>query len=273
MRRLSTISLFMFVLISCQQASQSSNDTDSSATIPSAAKRINAFSPTTISRLEAAKLIADFLNHPKLGPYGVYNTLGGVFERSVFELDDTKAGSLLWFCFNSKEAEGRQWYLAASKVPGYTPAVTREAAGELWKPYDYFSYTGPTTSEGEVLKFIETHKHGGSGQSPEVSQGEVRVHTEDFVQHLLPLFDEEPSWLLKHPFGYFGEMSSDFQIRKLLSQPGVAGVRYYFGYDEKDAVGKEISNKIRVILVAVDENGNNILGSNAETDTILSQTL
>lgn len=218
-----------------------------------------------ISREEAAKYISDLLNHPKLGPYAIDNDLGGIFERSVFELDDTRAGALLWFCYNTKEPVDRQWYLAASKVTGYTPAITRQASGNLWKPYDYFRYSGPGTSVPEVVKFIEEHQYGGPGKSPLVSQEDVWLQVEAFTKILLPTFDPDPAKLQKYSFSFFGEMSEDFQLRKMLAQPGAVGVRYYFGYEERNVFGREINNKIRVILVAIDQYGKNIL-SNKDGD-------
>lgn len=273
MRRLLTALIAIAIFISCgRQGSQTSEPPDtvgaeSLASTQATPHRLSSI----ISREEAAKLISAFLNHPKLGPYGVDKNLGGIFEKSVFDLDDTRAGSLLWFCYNTKEPVEKQWYLAASKVTGYTPAVTREASDDLWKPYDYFKYTGSSTGIPEVLKFIESHQYGAPGKSPLVPQAEVRIQVEDFMQILLPTFDPDPARLQKYSFSFFGEMSEDFQIRKLLAQPGVAGVRYYFGYEEKDEYGMEINNKIRVILVAIDQYGNNVLGDRGDDDDIMIQ--
>jgi hypothetical protein len=222
-----------------------------------------------ITRGEAAKLMSAFLNHPKLGSYAVQKNVGGIFERSVFELDDTKAGALLWFCYDAKESEEKQWYLAATKVTGYTPAVTRDATDELWKPYDFFKYTGPGTSVPDVIKFIETHQYGEPGKSPVVSAAEVRVQVEDFMKVLLPTFDPDPEKLQKYPFTFFGEMSEDFQIRKLLAQPGAVGIRYYYGYQETDDNGKDLNNKIRVIMCAIDQYGKNILGTKGDDGDIM----
>jgi hypothetical protein len=98
---------------------------------------------------------------------------------------------------------------------------------------------------------------------------EVRVQVEDFTRVFLPTMDPDPSQLQKYPFTFFGEMSEDFQIRKMLSQPGAVGVRYYFGYQEKDDYGKDLSNKIRVIMCAIDQDGKNILGTKGDDGDIM----
>jgi len=258
MRRLLTVLSAIIFLISC---AQQSSDTQQ--------KKPRKGLGAIITRVEAAKLISAFLNHPKLGSYAREKDLGGIFEKSVFDLDDTRAGSLLWFCYNAKEPENRQLYLAASKVTGYTPAVTRDATDDLWKPYDFFRYTESSGSETEVLKYLESHQYGAPGKSPLISQAEVRIQTEDFMKTFLPNFDPDPRQLMEYSFCFFGEMSEDYQIRKLVTQPGVAGIRYYFGFQEKDEHGKEINNKIRVIMVAIDIYGKNILGNKDAGDDIM----
>jgi hypothetical protein len=227
--------------------------------------------PSMITRGEAAKMISAFLNHPGLGPYGIDKNLGGIFDRFVFELDETKAGSLLWFCYNDKETPEKQLYLAASKVSGYTPNVTRQATDILWKPYDYFKYTGSSTSEAAVLEFIETHEYGTPGQSPMVPEAIVRARVNDFMTNLLPTFSPHPADLLEYSFSFFGEMSCDFQIRQLLAQDGAIGVRYYLGYEAFDE-GVEVNNKIRIILVAIDKFGRNILGAENDEEMMLQKS-
>jgi len=269
MRRLSTALTAIVLLVSCGQQTNNTQQPDSLATpkgSAQAAKRSAGNVTSIISRYEAAVMISAFLNQPNLGEYAIDKTLGGIFERSVFELDDTKAGALLWFCFNQKEPGDRQWFLAASKAGGYTPAVTREASDDLWKPYDFFKYTGASKDTTDVLTFIESHQYGAPGKSPVLPQAEARMQVEDFMTTLLPSFDPKPGQLMKYPFCFFGEMSADFQIKKLLDQPGAIGVRYYFGYENKNEYGYEINNKIRVILVAIDKYGKNILLGNKDGD-------
>ncbi len=275
MRRLLTAWLAIAFLFSCgKQQSQPNESTQQqplvTAPVPARNKTTNNLSHR-INRDEAARLVAAYLNHPNLGPYATQSNLGGLFDLSVFHLSPDDAGSLLWYCYDEKESPGKQLYLAASKASGYTPSVTKEATDDLWKPYDYFRYTGSGTTEADVLKFITGHTYGKAGMSPKVPQKQVRQQSSDFMTEWLPQMDSDPSHLMKYSFGFFGEMSSDFQIRKLIAQPGAVGVRYYFGLEEKDSEGIEINNKIRVILVAVDEFGKNILSGTRDDDELMLQ--
>ena len=58
--------------------------------------------------------------------------------------------------------------------------------------------------------------------------------------------------------GYTGYFNYAATVRAMFREEGCAGIRYFFGYADYDRDGNKLDNRIRLILVGVDEDGNNL---------------
>jgi hypothetical protein len=209
---------------------------------------------------EATKLIKSYLKQPLL-PNKKQQTVGGILPTSTFKLgDDTpgkKAGILLWFCY-----DGTKIFVALDKIDHYDENNTPKAQdikSDFLPISDALFYL---TDNDDVIK----NDILGTPRTTEVSY-KSKEQIQKYNEMFLALKDTAGRPYCNYGYSCFANNEPQHYAAFLaLSDNGF--VRYYFGYDENEMS----NNRIRVILVACDKNGNKIKPKKQEQDPSLVET-
>ncbi len=222
----------------------------------------------------AISLVEAFVNQQELKSVATSKAMGGTINKislfgrpkiaSIFKLKmamliqppELYNGNMAWFCWNEFELNSLpSFFLAFEQNDSYetNPVPRYPDMRELMMPMSSFSY-----NEENVGYLLSNHQLDPS------QYNDVVVPRRDVMQYVQNFNDRGPDdangKFNKYPFAFFeNEKSGD--VQQFLNQPDIQFVRYYFGYDAKFIT----SNRIRIILVPVDSNGQNIFNDKAST--------
>lgn len=210
----------------------------------------------TISRTQADNILSNYLKETDLLKL-TDHTFGGTFPKdSVYTSDprDRSVGVRFWFCYNP--AGNPKVFLAGERLHSFTfPTTSDEPQDSMLFTVDAsFSYGGTLGGGGTVVMDYLEHNPIPLPASTltQVSKAEVITYANNFRQ----LVSGMPHYLDYNFTFFIYDNTKDFE--KFFAQPGMTHVRYFFGFDNSDAV-----NKIRVALVGVDATGRNLVGTNS----------
>ncbi len=206
-----------------------------------------------ITLAEAVDYLYNFNQNSDLLSIAQNTAFGGTFAAPTLPTDPDKG---LMFWFNWIDTVGaNQFFLAYQTYDDQGDGIRMELpvlSADLRIPDETFLYSPVGTSKTDIENFILNHDTKIPPQSTLTSQASVQGQTQDFLDHF-PSGTENRLNIRPHIFYSARSTGSDFA--DLLSQSGAAGLRYYFGLEPK----MSFINQIRIILVAVDSNGKNIL--------------
>ena len=199
----------------------------------------------------------------------VKNFVTGIFETSYFNLWRQNAhfsGVMFWFCYGKINGKGPdRLYLAAE--PKYEFIYPKE---------DHVIARGLSPLQESLLVPIEVKGKSLNGSNGNSILNEedgrpngqsVFENKNDILRKVYRFLSEKEFWdLNKYGHGYFEakENSLDFFDNFIGKQnDSTAYLKYYIGLDENEA-----PSKLRIFIVPVDENGNNIqtLKNNRSTE-------
>ena len=206
-----------------------------------------------ISLQEAAWYVYSFLRNPELGRLAKEEALGGTITKAglLRALPLKFKGAMGWFCRNmKKDPRFPPLFIAFEKGEydiGQVPPVPK--TDPLIYPIETFTFSSDL-SEENVRNMIFNDQRSFTDPDGEIYQ----VDLLDFINRL-PI-DPMGQPYNRYACSFF-ETEIDSDLRNFLSTPGLAAVRYYFGYNDSD-IYHNLSNRIRVIFIGVDAQGKNI---------------
>lgn len=217
----------------------------------------------------AKTLVNNFVSDSVLGQVAVNWALGGTVGKNHLQLPNQSTGVMAWFCLD-QSASGNQlpFFLAFEKFSNFTtnPYPSQPANSSLDVANSQFAYS-PGQPVGTLLK---THKESLANPINQVvTSAEVVQFINSFNQNFPK--DNNNEKFNKEPLAFFsneippGETSSDWD--QFISQPNLAAIRYYFGYDPT-----ETTNDIRIVMVGVNSQGENLLSGNSN-DLIIERQI
>ncbi|MBX2899811.1 MAG: hypothetical protein KF775_09170 [Cyclobacteriaceae bacterium] len=238
--------ILLAVLVACQ-AKKTDTETQSVAATAAAPSFFIALDP-------ASQMISDYLVHPTLD-LSRY-TLGGVFPVSDFMPDNKNEGLLMWYCFDTSR---KQIFMAIEPLHHYDTASLPKAPLQaiLKKPEQTFLYTNPSPAPADVKDFILNQKL--TGASANLGQAVAARYVKSFDSLMQKTQDAAGKSYQKYPLNYFIWWND---YKTFVSWAGTDGyIRYYYGFDEGHT-----PNRIRIVLIAADKNGNTITGAQARSE-------
>jgi len=206
-------------------------------------------------------LIYSFLRRQELEQVAKVEAIGGTVSKNSLRniigsaLEDTYEGAVAWLCRNNDHipVPGFPSLFLAFESAQYdtrnVPAMPED--DELITPRNIFKFEGSIT-ETAIKKWLSEHTIDESGKEDgAISKTQV-----------LKLINKMPNDPLASPYnryacGFFETRSSN-SVRDFLNTDGLEAVRYYFGFEDRDA-SHVLSNRIRLIFVGVDGAGKNIM--------------
>jgi hypothetical protein len=205
---------------------------------------------------KAATLISNFLEKTNYNKLAKEVAIGGAFDRKAFEIPNNKMGVLFWFCHNTDNNSGYpNLFLALEHVNGFdTDNPPTSPVNEMKSPDYVFKYSKPETDFIAVMQYIQSHKEGNQiNNKPNVTVAKAKEFVEGFKK-LIASKGDCATDNCKYPESYFDGIKGGYMEAFLSKNPVM--VRYYFGYDPKDA-----PNSIRVILIGTNSSGMNIVST------------
>jgi hypothetical protein len=233
--------------------------------------------PTTfkITTQQAVDLVTPFVTEAPLRDIAAGISLGGTIHKlSVFGaptivsyLANNKVrfadppkwfnGIMAWFCWNDADpVTYPPFFLAFEQHDSYRrDARTEHTDMEyLMRPKSTFTFPG-----GNVRDFLTNHQIDVSEyDDAEITREEVWKLSANFFAKF-PRNPINGEHFNPYPYGFF-ENKSLQDFKAFYMQPNVKFIRYYFGYDK--SADCEKSNRIRLVLVAVDKDGKNLFNDN-----------
>jgi hypothetical protein len=212
-----------------------------------------------ISFENAALLISDLFNIPEVGNLATTYALGGTFAVNDFTIGNDSSGVILWSCF--KPGSKPELFLAVERLKEYDTTNLSKAplSKILSRPAFTFKDNNTQHSPQAIGQYLETQVISNNG-STSIDNATVIKHIHSFDS----LLETLPEKYNVYPFSYF-QRNDDGVFEKFLDQARPNGfVRYYFGYD-----GTMAPNRIRVVLVAVDSSGKNIIKVGGEEAVLM----
>lgn len=176
------------------------------------------------------------------------NFMGTFLKEDLYVDKETNVGVKLWFCRNKADVD-HEFFVAAERVSQYAwPTVNDLPKGPVVRPENVLPYKGPTTNikDGDMMDYLATATWDTPALSVPISPGDVPTYIHDFNSVL--------GTYAKYPFAFF-IFDKDFTDKLCRSE--VKYIRYYFGFDSRDK-----PNALRVILIAADAYGNNLIDGN-----------
>lgn len=226
-----------------------------------------------ITFTEAENLISNFVNHATLGPIAQKNSLGGTIDKNSFQTQVSnpgfETGKMAWYCWNEDgSAPYHSFFLSFEQFNNFTssPYPGEPEHASLQAPKKIFKYSAGQ-SINDLLKNHQEVLANPINQG--ISKGDVQLHIKDFNLDFPK--DSSGNAFNQEPFGFInsddpgGGEKSDWEL--FLSQPGLVAIRYYFGLDESLSV-----NKIRIICIGVDTNGENMIPVDVNNALIIDKT-
>jgi len=219
-----------------------------------------------ISLKEAGIYLSNLLRESSLSTIPRNVAIGGTY--AVPTLPSTSGeGLMFWYNFVGVSPGVHDFFLTCQEYPNPGNRVTHRLPignDELLKPSETFTYNKISASPAECENYIENHNTGNTPTSRLIPKATVQSNVISFLRH----FPKDPNGFpyndRAHSFVSAEAGSGDFN--ELISQPSVGGVRYYFGLDsDVNAI-----NRLRIIFVAVDHGGANIIN---KTNPVILQRL
>jgi hypothetical protein len=209
----------------------------------------------------AAKLIYAFLNQPILYKIASKEAIGGTINKNVFNQGGGLIyyGSMGWYCRNLNGGEYPKFFLAfedGEYDPENVPKKPKNK--ELYYPKHTFTFDKEVFTETDVFNMLI------NDQFP--LQGECKIQKNQVLKFLenKPL-DHFGKKFNKYNCSFFeNNKVQDEDVSDFLKIKDMEAIRYYFGYYEGD-LPHSLSNRIRIILIAVDKTGKNIAPENILT--------
>ena len=204
----------------------------------------------------SALLVSNMLAIPALNRMAGSFAAGGTFPAYLFRVSPDSSGIILWYGFDPKTNEVFLSLEQLKKHDVYN--LPKGPAGRtLIRPA---TFTNAATNQFDKTS-VKAHLKNEVITTNEVRENDnttLRRRMNSFDSLLSTMPDSEGVKHNQYLFSFFHD-SRDGVFEKFLDQAGKDGyVRYYFGYDERD-----VPNRIRVILVAVDAQGRNVTSINA----------
>jgi len=205
----------------------------------------------------AALLVSDMLAIPALNKMAGSFAAGGTFPVELFRVSPDSSGIIFWYGF---DPDKKEVFLALEQLKNYDVyhLPTGPTGATLIRSASTFTSAVTTPFDRASVKSHLQNETITNNEIEEIDNVTLRRHMNSFDSLLSTMPDNKGEKYNEYLFSFFHD-SKDGTFEQFLSQAGKNGyVRYYFGYDEHDT-----PNRIRVILVAVDEQGKNITGTNA----------
>lgn len=203
---------------------------------------------------DAVKLISSFLNNDTLGQFAIKYGLGGEFPISLLEVGKDKVGIALWYCFDPASQE---IFLALEQFDEYPLSgrnlYTLPITTSLGRAENVFKYPPGTNNDFKsTLDFVKENHRTTQPSGKKIGRGDV----ETFMTNFNEIQTKDGSKLYaKYGFAFVTE-NEKYELEKFREKATSAGfVRYYFGYEVERGKNHRLKNKIRLILIACDEDG------------------
>jgi hypothetical protein len=206
-----------------------------------------------ISLEHAAWLIYAFLRQPDLNKIATNEAIGGTIDKTIFTPPQLSyKGGMAWYCRNYKNDPAFPSFFIAIEDGEYdigNVPVTPKSSKLVYSNAT-FAYTRKV-DEANVMDMLRTDKRAL------VPDGQI--NSIDVTRFLYGL----PNDPVGRPYNFypcsFFENRVNYEVSQFVSaNPDIVAVRYYFGYDDSDK-SYFTSNRIRIILIGVNANGENIL--------------
>jgi hypothetical protein len=208
----------------------------------------------TITLNQAATLISAFLNNKVLGPIGLNTAIGGVIDLDIPE--EGINGWTFWYAWNQDDGNFPEFFISyePNVYTDSSPDDMEPASDYLLKPYDDYIFNYPSSlgkTVQDVTDFLEDQKKEWE-TTKEEDEDIDKADVEEFAARFLTDFPVKDSI---NPFcSYAFTFMKGDEIDEFVDQGSY--VRYFFGYDDNVT-----PNQIRLILVSVDSDGSNQVGS------------
>lgn len=235
---------------------------------------------------EAAKLISNFLTDETfLRNVGRGRALGGILPIADFSISpDTISGVNMWFSHNGNNPTLPIFFLGVESTPNLDMTQTTPG-GDLRIPgiASTFTYTESKTDDITVEEYLKNKAPGLVGPSINLPRTNAPRYLREFNALHSANRPAMGGKFCDRPFSFFQNNTisvlntripnglNAFLTQKDADGNNVQYVRYYFGY-EKDNLTRP-HNKIRIILFAVDSNGNNLISSTRTAPIILQRSV
>ncbi len=212
-----------------------------------------------ISLAEAATYISNLLNELPLRPIAQNIALGGTFGLPSLPNQSNK-GIMFWYNLE-RNASGNDKVFAVFQTYidplGNVGNVLPVGSNQLFQPDETFTYNGSTYDVATIENYISGHSTNNTPASSNITKQEVEDNIDTLVQYLPK---DSNGIIYNNRVHLFFEADDSFgDFYDLLTQnSSVAGFRYYLGLDKSTPIP---NNRIRLIMVAVDGNGANIINS------------
>lgn len=233
------------------------------------AKQMTGDTRHKITFTEAMEFVYEF--NLQYQPVGIKDVGGYIpkkeLEDKIFpkiKLTDIKEGPLFWFGYNMSLGDYKQFFLSWTYDKDFDPTDPYTEPKEMVKHYissQIYTDTVPLDLGGYLnyMKFIP-HIDPAPDQTIKyplkmIPTSLVKFFAESFRNNF-PLAADGLDYIPPYNCGLF--IKSGIGINDLIKQPGVIGLNYYFGINTK-----QDKRTICVVLIAVDENGLNVLGDTA----------
>lgn len=206
----------------------------------------------------AAKLIYAFLNQPILYKIASKEAIGGTINKNVFDQGGGLIyyGSMGWYCRNLNGGDFPKFFLAFEDGEYDPENVPEEPDNEkLYYPKHTFTFNKTVFSETDVFEMLKKDQFPLVGED-EISKNKVIEFAKNKpIDHFNRQFN-------KYSCSFFENLKVDKNdVSDFLKIKEMVAIRYYFGYDDSD-LSHSLSNRIRIILIAVDKTGKNIAPEN-----------
>lgn len=198
---------------------------------------------------EVNRMVLGFLTQKPLFDLATTESIGGTLALGTF-MDPIKNKS--WFCRGGQPLGLPAFFLAfewGDYNPAHVPATPQQSV--LVRSTSTFTYHGEPNAAA-VQQWLSTQT---------IALTEDADIDRKTVEGLLNKLPRDPAGkpYNKYACSYF-ESNLDTDLHSFINQNDIQGVRYYFGYDDTNP-HYITTNRIRVILVAVDRQGANIVPS------------
>jgi hypothetical protein len=220
----------------------------------------------------AAGIVVDLFKETDLKTAAKDYGIGGDFPVKIFrDIHDQcnskdSCGIALWFCFDKAN---KQLFVAAEATPQQYDykRMPKYPAGKTYRPVRIFPYPWTDYDDAALKSYIKYEVNKPLlGQAVEISDSLVRIYIDDFRT----AFGKHS----QYSFSFFAENAKN-ELDHCISQAEPNGfIRYYFGYQAQHPQSRRaMPNKIRVVLVAADQDGDNVVdGSARAVDPIVQSS-
>jgi hypothetical protein len=216
------------------------------------------------STIEMSSLLLE--EQPALSNIARYIAFGGVFNASVFNMQQNMFGVRMWYCYNPNNNNKLfpEFFLALEHIDKETYDENNPEKLSLNPTFivpETFKYDKIDYEEKTIEEFIMTHGAITTNPSPPpISQTEITEFSNNFKSLMSIISPRASKPYCKYPVAIF---EYTLAYKNFLAAPQPMWVRYYMGL-ARDPSHKP--NYMRPILAGVDEFGKPILRVVLDTD-------